>query len=121
MGLLRVCFPAQWAPRLHAATVPLSCTGWEAGRAIGFCGGGLAKELHLAAQDAQLDPAIHEGPEPLVGGESLDESFHAVGSDEAADGPPAMDIGQFVVGAMPVRMLRMHTAAAGSSADLVLA
>jgi hypothetical protein len=75
----------------------------------------------LAAQDAQLDPSIHELTEALIGGQSLEEFTDAIGSDEATNGLPPMDIGQFVIGAVPLGMLGMHTAAACASADLVLA
>ena len=87
---------------------------------MGFCGGKLAKELNLTTQDAEFNPAIHEFTEPLVGGELLEEFFDAVGSHETADGSSTMNIGQFVIGAVPMRMIRMHASASGVSADLVL-
>ena len=44
-----------------------------------------------------------------------------IGTDEAADGFTAMDIGQFVVWPVTLWMLRMHASAAGASTDLILA
>ena len=85
-----------------------------------MCGSRSVEEFHLALLDAQLDPAIDQFPEGLVGREALFDGHDTVGADEAAHGCAVMDIGQLVVGPVTVRVLRAHTAAPETSADLIL-
>ena len=49
------------------------------------------------------------------------DSGDTVGTDEAADGFATMNIGQFVVRPVTVRMLRVHAPTPGASANLILA
>ena len=94
--------------------------GWPRS-GLGFSGRRLAEELRLALLDAQFDPAIHEFPESLVDREALGNGGDRVGTDKAAHGFTVMDAGQFVVGPVPVRRLRVHAATTGAPADLILA
>jgi len=86
-----------------------------------FGRGWSAEELDLALSDAQGDPLVDEFAERLVSGHAAEDLGDAVGPNKAADGLAAMDVGQLVVGTMSLGMLRMHAAAAGSAADLILA
>jgi len=81
---------------------------------------GWTEELNLGLLNRQLDPAIRELAEGLVGGEALFDFIGTLGTYKAAHRFAAMDVGKLVVGTMPARMLRIHTAAAGASTDLIL-
>ena len=54
-------------------------------------------------------------------GQALLDLLDAIGSDESADRPSPMHVGEFVVRTVPLRVLRMHAAASRVSADVVLA
>jgi hypothetical protein len=81
---------------------------------------GRTKELDLGLLDGQLDPAIHELSEALVGGEPRFELSDAVGTNETANGFAAMDVGKFVVGTMTAWMVGIHATTACASTDLIL-
>jgi hypothetical protein len=74
----------------------------------------------LAFLDAQFDPTINQFAERLVCGQTSGDLNDAVGPNEAADRLTAMDIGYFVVGAVPTGLLRVHATATGAATDLIL-
>ena len=89
-----------------------ACFSWGAG------GGG--EEVDDASLDGQLDPSVDELAEAFVDGEPLAEGSLGSCPDEAADRFAAVDVGQFVVRAVPLGVFRVRAAAARASADLVL-
>lgn len=86
-----------------------------------FLNGAWAEQIGSAALDRECDQRVDDLTEGFIVGQSLLEFGDAIGTDETADWLAAIDIGELVVGAVPLRVFRFHAATGGVSADLVLA
>lgn len=78
------------------------------------------EELDGSPLDRERDPTVDDPAEVFVVGQAFLEFAEASDADEAADRPAPMHIGEFVVGAVPLWMLRTHAATARVSADVIL-
>jgi len=70
--------------------------------------------------DGPLDPSVNKLAEAFIDGEPFAESLCGSCPDETTDRFAAVDVGQFVVRAVPLGVFRVCASAAGASADLVL-
>ncbi len=86
----------------------------------GFGGWWPVEELDGCPLDGERDPPGDDAAEVFVVGQASLEFGEAIGADESADGPSSMHVSEFVVGAVPLGVLRMHAAATRVSADMVL-
>jgi hypothetical protein len=89
----------------------LRCSGFGWGR----------KELDDAALNGKRDPSINELAEAFVDAQAFLQPRLGSGADKATDWFAAIDVGEFVVRAMSLGMLRVHAAAPGAATELVLA
>lgn len=62
------------------------------------------KKLAGSLLDGQFDPLVHERAEEFVDGESLFELRNALGPNEPADLLAAIDIGEFAIRAVTLRV-----------------
>lgn len=96
-------------------------TGSERGRRFLFRGllsGG--EEVNDSSLDGQFDPSVDELTKPFVGGEPFGEALFGSCTNEATGLLAAVDIVQFVVRAVSLRMFFVHALTPCPSTDLIL-
>ncbi|MDD3954621.1 MAG: hypothetical protein PHY82_11985 [Lentisphaeria bacterium] len=70
--------------------------------------------------NGQQDPFIDDFFEKFIAGQSAFHFNHTIGPDEAAYRLASMHVGEFMVRAVTLGILRIHTSTARLAADLVL-